>query len=294
MLTASRTSGAAWVTVSALAVMLLAGGLGAWRDHSRRRESPMAITQPKTATPSESQTRTGQGGLVVSSAPQAPRLATAKPSPAPTVPLAPASYQLEGVPADAQRRRLSCEFQSAADLAWYYGVPVTWQELFDLVGYSLTGDPQEGFAGASIDDAPGQLHPAGYGVYAEPIAAALHQIGLPARAYYGEDERWLRRIVASGRPVMIWAVAGMRPGRVETWLTTDGRTIEGVRLEHTFLVVGYAPDSVTVLDAYDGKVYRYSWDRLMNSWSVLGRMAVVIQDEAEQPLLGGAGNVAVE
>jgi len=294
MVTPPRKSGAAWVTVSALVVMLLAGGLGVWRDHGRQRELPMAITQPNTATSSESQTRPEQGGLVISSASQAPRLATVQPTPAPAVALAPASYYLEGVPADAQRRRLSCEFQSAADLAWYYGVPATWQELFDAVGYSPTGDPQEGFAGASIDDAPGQLYPAGYGVYAEPIVVALRQLGLPARSYYGEDDVWLRQVVASGRPVMIWAVAGMRPGRVETWLTTDGRTIEGVRLEHTFLVVGYAPDSVTVIDAYDGKVYRYSWDRLMSSWSVLGRMAVVIQDEAEQPLSGGAGDVAVE
>ncbi|MEN6478913.1 MAG: C39 family peptidase [Anaerolineales bacterium] len=283
----SRLPGAAWMTISALAVVFAANGLalqnapgvpalssGIPEAQQVAADSASGATVLEPGAPSSA---TLAGALIVmTDRPMAP---TRAPTPRPTERLVPVAYRITGAPAGAQRRRLSCEFQSAADLAWYYGVPLEWDDLFSIVGYSAVGDPQQGFAGASIDDAPGQLYPAGYGVYAEPIVAALRTYGLNAVSAYGRDATWIREMVAADRPVMVWAVAGMRDGVVETWHTTDGRPIEGVRFEHTFLVVGFTPEQVAVLDAYDGKCYEYSWERFLRSWSVLGRMAVIIDQE---------------
>ncbi len=193
----------------------------------------------------------------------------------------PESAMLENVPMGRQARNLSCELQTASDLAWYYGKAYTWEEIFMLVGYSPEGDPQRGFVGRSLNDLPGNVYPYGYGVYAEPIARALRQIGLPAQAHYGETTSWLRAHVAQGRPVMVWAVGGMRVAEPQEWFTTDGVLVRGVPYEHTYLVVGYDASHVWVQDPWDGKQRSFGWDRFVASWDVLGRMAVVVEPERE-------------
>ncbi len=183
---------------------------------------------------------------------------------------------LENVPVGRQARNLSCELQAASDLAWYYGKPYTWEEIFMLVGYSPEGDPHRGFVGRNLNDQPGNVYPYGYGVYAEPIARALQQIGLPAYVHYGESSTWLRAQVAAGNPVMIWAVGGMRVAELQEWLTTDGVVVHGVPYEHTYLVLGYDAHQVWVQDPWDGKRRAFAWEQFVASWDVLGRMAVVI------------------
>lgn len=190
---------------------------------------------------------------------------------------------IEGVPAGRQQRKLSCELQSASDLAWFYGRPYTWEDVFVAVGHDPYGDPQRGWIGASLDDAPGQLFPNGYGVHAEPVARGLRALGLEATTHYGQDADWVRERLAAGQPVMVWAVAGMRKGEVESWTTLDGRTAQGVRFEHTFLVIGYDADRVYVSDPWDGKTHAYDWERFMESWNVLGRMALVVSGVCPGP-----------
>ena len=159
-----------------------------------------------------------------------------------SLPELPAEMLLEGIPLGMQERNLSCELQSASDLAWYYGKPYTWKELFLRVGHDPGGNPHKGFVGRSLDDCPGLLYPNGYGVYAEPIAMALRQLGLPAEVHYRKSAAWLREQIALRRPVMVWATGGMVERPVEEWVASDGAVVEGVRGEHTFLVIGYSPD----------------------------------------------------
>lgn len=191
----------------------------------------------------------------------------------------PDAFMIENVPIGRQARSLSCELQAASDLAWYYGKPYTWDEIFMLVGYSPEGDPHRGFVGRSLDDQPGNVYPYGYGVYAEPIARALQQIGLSARVHYGETSTWLRSQVANGHPVMIWAVGGMRVAQLQQWRTTDGEVVHGVPYEHTYLVIGYDEQQVWVQDPWDGKRRAYPWEQFLASWDVLGRMAVAVETD---------------
>ncbi|RMD67562.1 hypothetical protein D6833_00060, partial [Candidatus Parcubacteria bacterium] len=171
----------------------------------------------------------------------------------------PPKVLLEDVPIGKQTRPLNCELQSASDLAWYYGFPYTWDEIFAYVGHDPNGNPHKGFVGRSLDDPPGRLYPYGYGVYAEPIARALKQIGLPAKVHYNESREWLKEQVAAGNPVMIWATGTMEVRPVETWTTKDGVIVRGVRGEHTFLVIGYDENGVWLGDPWDGQRDYYSW-----------------------------------
>ncbi len=190
---------------------------------------------------------------------------------------APEDLFVEGVPAGRQARNLSCEAQSASDLARYYGKRCTWQDILKRVGNDPGGNPHKGFVG-NVNDMPGQLYPHGYGVYAEPIARALSELGLPAQVCYGRSEEWLRQQLAQGHPVMVWVTSRMRDQRVEYWRAKDGTQIRAVRYEHTCLLVGCSPDGVWLNDPGVGQMRYYSWDVFLRSWDLLERMSVVIED----------------
>ncbi len=194
------------------------------------------------------------------------------------VPL-PETVLLKNVPLGKQARNLSCEFQSASDLVWYYGKPYTWEEIFMRVGHDPGGNPHKGFVGDSLDDPPGRLYPDGYGVYAEPIAAALSSLGLPAKVYYHKSAMWLKEQIATRHPVMIWAIAGMRPSSVETWTASDGTLVRGARGEHTYLVVGYNNNGVWVNNPWNGKQEFYQWRVFLQSWDTFDRMCVVVKND---------------
>ncbi len=211
--------------------------------------------------------------------PQVAPTATLEPPVQQLAPAPPAQAIIPGVPAGQQERRLSCEFQSASDLAWFYGVPATWQDLFLKVGHDPNGDPQQGFVGRSFDDPPGSIYPDGYGVYADPLVRALREYGLAAEAHYNADKDWLIQQIAAGRPVMVWATYGLQPSEVTTWPTKDGaREIKAIRLEHSYIVIGYDPEGVFVNDPFDGKRYYYPWSDFIRSWSYLDQMAIIIKD----------------
>lgn len=185
---------------------------------------------------------------------------------------------LENVQIHAQTRNLNCEFQTASDLAAYYGKTITWEEIFLEVGHDPGGNPHKGFVGKSLDDPPGSIYPRGYGVYAEPIARALNAFGLPAKVHYRESAIWLKKQIARGNPVMVWATANMRQSHVVKWKTADGERVKGVRWEHTYLIVGYEERGVWVGDPWDGKRHFYSWKVFLDSWDLFDRMSVVIND----------------
>jgi uncharacterized protein YvpB len=179
------------------------------------------------------------------------------------------------VPAGKQARRLNCEFQSASDLAGFYGLEIGWEALFLKVGYDPNGDPNKGFVGLSMDGLPGGAFPEGYGVYAEPIAKGLTELGLPTRGFFNLDAAWLRREIDAGRPVIVWATYDMRLNPVEGWYTRDGKTwVTAVREEHTYTVVGYDATGVYVNDPFDGQRKQYDWEAFLRSWALLGNMAV--------------------
>jgi uncharacterized protein YvpB len=174
----------------------------------------------------------------------------------------------------AQRRSLSCESRSSADLLAAYGIALS-EDGF-RTGLPVSDNPDLGFVG-DVDGPGEQLPPAGYGVHAEPIAARLREAGLPARAYRGRDLAWLRRQLAAGRPVIVWATGQLDAPAPVRLRDARGRSFVAVRGEHTYLAVGYEPGSVFLVDAATGRereVFDQTFDA---SWAALGRMAVVAE-----------------
>jgi LysM repeat protein len=68
--------------------------------------------------------------------------------------------------------------------------------------------------------------------------------------------------------------------------------------EHTMILTGYNQDSVQVVDAYSGKYQTYRLSAFLNSWAVLGNMAVFasleVPNQNEAPLEAHAESYTVE
>jgi uncharacterized protein YvpB len=187
---------------------------------------------------------------------------------------------IPGVVGYRQIRPLSCEARSAVDLAAYWGVSVEEEEFFAAL--PVSDNPHEGFVG-SVDDRPGTLPPGGYGVYAPAVANTLRRYGLDAHAdrWYGMER--LRVELAAGRPVIVWATYGMlRPG-ISSWTSADGSVSVIVQWEHTFIAVGYDPEGVHLIDAYDGEAHYYPIDQFVPAWMQLNEMAVSVSGLLEEP-----------
>jgi uncharacterized protein YvpB len=172
----------------------------------------------------------------------------------------------------AQEHSLSCESRSACDLLAYYGLQVS-EDAFRL-GLPRSDNPDLGFVG-DVDGPGEQLPPAGYGVHAEPVAARLGALGLPAEALRGADLSWLRDRLAEGKPVEVWATAPLDAPRPVRMRDARGRAFTVVRGEHTWLAVGYAPGLLYLVDAATGRTREVFERRFEASWSALGRQAVV-------------------
>ena len=282
-----------WLLVIVLAATALAMGVnyGLTRGNQAREPeraavqeaaagaTPTAPPQTDTRLQRSSAARPAGGVILVLT----PSLAET-PAPATGTPPAsegglPAAVLLQGVPIGKQTRALNCEFQTASDLAWYYGRPFTWEEIFQYVGHDVGGNPHKGFVGRSFDDLPGQLYPLGYGVYAEPIANAFAQLGLTAEVSYYNPREWLVTQLAKGHPVMVWTTSNMTIRPVATWTAADGVTVIGVPGEHTYLAVGYDADGLWLIDPWDGQRHHFDWQAFLGSWDLLDRMALVVTGE---------------
>ena len=180
-----------------------------------------------------------------------------------------------------QSRNLSCESRSAVDVLRFHGIDVSEEAFF--ASLPRHSNPEHGFVG-DVDDPPGQLPPAGYGVHAGPVAARMTAYGLPTDAVRGKDLTWLRSEIAAGRPVIVWATSLLDAPQAVTRTDDEGRTFRAVRGEHTFVAFGYAPGKVHLLDPATGKERIVGRVRFDQSWRALGRMAV-----ATRPGTGGAG-----
>ena len=189
----------------------------------------------------------------------------------------PESAYVSGVIGHAQGYSLSCESRSAADWAAFWGVNIGETEF--LLALPHSANPDEGFVG-DPNDVAGTIPPNSYGVHADPVADTLREFGLEAEAQH--DLSWydLRYEISAGRPVIVWVLGRMRSGTPVEYEAPDGSTTTVAYYEHTMILVGYNSDSVQVVDASSG-LYEYYWlDTFLQSWAVLGNMAVFGSYEA--------------
>ena len=186
------------------------------------------------------------------------------------------SAYIPGVVGHPQNYTISCEARSAVDLAAFWGVSIGETEFLQALPKS--DNPDEGFVG-DPNDPWGRIPPHGYGVHADPVAETLRGFGLQAEAHH--DLTWddLRAEVGAGRPVIVWVIGSMWQGTPIDYQAMDGSTSRVAVFEHTMLLTGYNTDSVEVVDAYSGQANYYWLSAFLDSWSVLGNMAVFVSRE---------------
>jgi uncharacterized protein YvpB len=184
----------------------------------------------------------------------------------------PEEASINSIEGHAQLYTLDCESRSAVDMAAYFGVFIDENEFLNRL--PLSDDPNEGFVG-NYWDPRGQIPPASYGVYAGPIAALLREYGLNAYAASGLSWETIRNEIAYGRPVMAWVINNTYPGAPVSYTPSNGNTTTVAHFQHTVLVIGYTPSYAVILDG--DIVYWRTIDQFLDSWSVLGNMAVLIQ-----------------
>jgi uncharacterized protein YvpB len=101
--------------------------------------------------------------------------------------------------------------------------------------------------------------------------------GLPAVTQKGMAFEQLQKEIAKGRPVMIWAIRDLGYSAPVEYTSSDGETIIVARYEHTFLVIGYGPGYITVLDNH--LIYSVPTEQFLSSWGVLGNLAIMVEQD---------------
>lgn len=197
------------------------------------------------------------------------------------------------IPVDAQDHLLSCEASVAAMAAQYYRPTppegyTNWEQYF-VKAIPIHCNPHRGFRG-NIDglqrttnqNCDNNRGPYGYGVYAEPVAAAMTQIGVNAQVEYGVDYQAVAEAVKGGHPVMVWIFnpvyykkynpGTMRRIEIDPETHQEYALIEG---EHILIVRGVSGDEKRyyVNDPYRGRVY---WISAFNLWEEFNGMRVII------------------
>ncbi len=179
-----------------------------------------------------------------------------------------------------QARSLSCESRSACDLLAWAGIQVAEEEF--RRGLPLSDNPDLGFVG-DVDGPGEQLPPAGYGVHEQPIAMRLRAYGLACQAAAGVSTESLRRELAAGRPLIVWATGMLDAPQPVRYADSQGRAFLAVRGEHTFLAMGYTPGEVILLDPAQGTRKTVKWARFERSFEALGRRVVWLRPASAEP-----------
>ncbi len=192
----------------------------------------------------------------------------------------PDSAYVIGVVGHAQSYAIDCEIRSAADLAGFWGFNLT--ESTILQAMPRSDNPDEGFVG-NPNETWGQIPPSGYGVHAGPVADVLQSFGMQALALKSLSWDDLRAEISAGRPAIVWVIGSMWSGTPVDYQASDGSISRVAAYEHTMLITGYSTRSVQVIDAGSGQ-YEYYWlSDFLNSWSVLGNMAVFASANDQPP-----------
>lgn len=195
---------------------------------------------------------------------------TLTPSPTPFV--VPGSYYIRDIIGHKQYFGIGCEASAAVDWANYLGVEI--YEYNFQHELPLSDNPDLGFVG-DANGPWGQVPPYAYGVHAAPVADLLRTYGLKA---VGEKDLTLEQIkksLAQSKPVIAWVIGNMVGGIPSEYTDSQGNTTIVAAYEHVVILTGYDEDSIRYLN--NGRFYEVPTEVFLNSWGVLGNMAVYME-----------------
>lgn len=243
-----------------------------------------SIRKPKTASlPQAALVPTVDVALGVSQTMQAISSATATVQPTstripPTATQAPPTATPVVLPEEAylygfvghkQYYSIGCETSVAVDLAKYYHVYIT--EYDFQMALPKSDNPDLGFVG-DVNGPWGQIPPAAYGVHAAPIAETLRQFGVPAEGGKGYTLEDIKAQLAQSKPVIVWVIGHMEYSEPVKYVDKQGITSVVAPYEHVVVLTGYNADTVRYNN--NGRYADVQIETFLNSWGVLGNMAV--------------------
>ena len=183
----------------------------------------------------------------------------------------PASAMLPNAYLYQQERPLSCEYASASIAASIGGWSISEYD-FDAV-VPLNENPHYGYRGNIWGEWGNTTD---YGIYPEPLHAALSQWGIPSNVIYAEGNAGvLRRELAAGNAVVVWLA--MR-GEINSYQQqgADGASYQLTQYMHVMTAYGYDENGVYLTDPGTAVWRHYGWGEFMTMWNVMDGMALSV------------------
>lgn len=198
---------------------------------------------------------------------------TATPVPPTATPFVlPESFYITDIAGHKQYFGIGCETSAAVDWANYFDVQI--YEYNFQHELPLSDNPDLGFVG-DANGPWGQVPPYAYGVHAGPVADLLQKYGLDAIGAKNLTLDQIKKSLAQSKPVIAWVIGNVTGGVPSEYTDSQGNTTIVAAYEHVIILTGYDQDSIRYLN--NGKFYEVPIDVFLNSWGVLGNMAVMME-----------------
>ncbi|HCS38981.1 MAG TPA: hypothetical protein DIW44_05275 [Anaerolineaceae bacterium] len=195
---------------------------------------------------------------------------TATPAPpTPTTLVVPEQTYIRGFVGHRQAYSIGCETSVAVDLAAFYDVAITEYDFQTTL--PLSDNPDLGFVG-DVNGPWGQIPPYAYGVHAAPVAETLAKFGVPAEGGKGYTFEQIKAQLAQSKPVIVWVIGHMEYSDPVEYVDKQGVTSIVAPYEHVVVLTGYNADTVRYNN--NGRYADVQIETFLNSWAVLGNMAV--------------------
>jgi uncharacterized protein YvpB len=192
--------------------------------------------------------------------------------PTATIVIIPESFYIMDITGTGQYFALGCEASAAVDWANYFGVFI--YEYNFQTALPISDNPDLGFVGL-VTGPWGQVPPYAYGVHADPVAALLREYGLAAISGKGFTLDQVREKLAQSKPIIAWVIGNMVGGIPAEYVDKQGNVTTVAAYEHVVILTGYDQDSIRYMN--NGRFYEVPNEVFLNSWGVLGNMAVMAE-----------------
>ncbi len=262
------------VLLTVLVVVVIASSF--WQNPGNTVSSvnPKVAPSQESDMPQLAYFPTPSPGSPVPTSTRVTRTATLVPTATPTIRLTPTATDIPEsvylkIAAHPKYYYLGCEAAAAVDLAGFYDVSIYQSDFQQKL--PLSDNPDLGFVG-DVNGPWGQVPPYAYGVHAAPVAALLQQYGVEVEGGKGYTLEQVKEKIAAGHPVIAWVIGNMVGGVPAEYTDSKGNKTIVAAYEHVVILTGYDKDSIRYVN--NGKFYDVPYKVFLNSWGVLGNMAV--------------------
>lgn len=186
-------------------------------------------------------------------------------------PAQPVGHIINGAFLYQQQRPLSCEYASATIAATLAHHDISEYDFDALV--PLNQNPHLGYRGYIHGEWGNTTD---YGVYNEPLHAALSSMGIESTVIYAHgNSSALTRELDQDRPVVVWLAMRGAVNSVDEY-SNDGTRYQVTQWMHVMTAYGYDESGVYLTDPGTA-VYRfYPWDEFLGMWDVMDGMGLSV------------------